>query len=300
MQENSTAQSPQSTSPAPAAKPRPDEKRTLQVSFPIESFLLFAGQEESSDADLMSILLNYNAVRLAVKFRDENGHDRFAARASTIAAIDGVPNDYESKNPEHNLVIVGAYLAHLILPSAKAALKNFDRLQAFTEKHKNKFGGSPWACVHRDLLFEVRDGSGIHPREFRVLCGISSIIGTKKFKRITRPFIAMRAAGFKSSAVVSALAEKHQVDLLTDWKVTDTVKKLRRRNLLNVCRPNKRETFYAERHRCSQGDLEKMVIARKTRGKLTDAGFTQRDANVSQAVKALLGGRPSQPQFNLH
>lgn len=193
----------------------------------------------SKTADL---LISYSIVEFAKKLEvielDENDIDKIENY------IDD--NKLNVKTEFDNYIILALIKLNIDIGSLQSVKKEHLELRKHVTEFENKYGADCKVKIHKDLLFEVRDKK-FNERLFRVYCGIVSIIGKKKFVRITNKRISYTMMGFKSEKVYNS--EKSKYKLMTSRQIKTCTNKLTEKNFIARLTYRNRMTFYSTAYR---------------------------------------------------
>ncbi|NGP75618.1 hypothetical protein G3570_03170 [Balneolaceae bacterium YR4-1] len=122
----------------------------------------------------------------------------------------------------------------------------------------------PKIRVRFDILYDYRMGK-ISDSQFRVFCAILSIMGRKKFARISYDHIKYRAAGFRSK--IKFIKYQRLVggkyDFFSDRKIAYAVRKLEEKCLITTLVYKRRLKYYSVR--LDINELFKLVADSKSR-----------------------------------
>jgi len=189
------------------------------------------------------LLIGYGITEFAKKLEKKielEDHD--------IDNIENYINDnnlgYVNEDDYH--IILSAKKLRIDIGSISNIKSNHSVINNFIINFERKHGTDCKVKVHKSLLFEVRDGQ-FDERMFRVYCAILSIIGNKKFVRITNSRINYRMLGFKSVEVY--YKEKPKYKPLTARQIKTTTDKLSERNFFSKITYRNRLTFYSTAYR---------------------------------------------------
>lgn len=190
------------------------------------------------------ILISYSIVEFAKKLENEielNDDDD-----------DKIENYIEENNlkksifPIDNFIILSAIKLNISISSLHWTKKQHSEINNYIINFENKYGTDAKVKIHKDLLFEVRDEK-FNERLFRVYCGIVSVIGSKKFVRITNKRISYRMLGFKSEDIY--YKEKSYYKLMTARQIKNCTDKLCEKNFFARLTYRNRMTFYSTAYR---------------------------------------------------
>lgn len=190
------------------------------------------------------LLISYSIVEFAKKLENEielNDDDD-----------DKIENYIEENNlkksifPIDNFIILSAIKLKISISSLHWTKKQHSEINSYIINFENKYGTDAKVKIHKDLLFEVRDEK-FNERLFRVYCGIVSVIGNKKFVRITNKRISYRMLGFKSEDIY--YKEKSNYKLMTARQIKNCTDKLSEKNLFAKLTYRNRLTFYSTAYR---------------------------------------------------
>ena len=190
------------------------------------------------------LLISYGIVEFAKKLEKEielNDDD-----------YDKIENYIENNNlkksifPIDDFIILSAIKLNISISSLHWTKKNHSEINSYIINFEERHGTDAKVKIHKDLLFEVRDKK-FDERLFRVYCGIVSIIGNKKFVRITNKRISYRMLGFKSEDIY--YKENLNYILLTARQVTTCTDKLSEKNFFGKLTYRNRLTFYSTAYR---------------------------------------------------
>ena len=193
------------------------------------------------------LLISYGIVNFAKKLEKEielNDDD-----------YNKIENYIENNNlkksifPIDNFIILSAIKLNIDIVSLHWIKKNYSEINNYIINFELQHGKDAKVKLHKDLLFEVRDKK-FDERLFRIYCGIVSIIGNKKFVRITNKRISYRMLGFKSEDIY--YKEKSNYKLMTSRQVRTCTDKLSEKNLFAKLTYRNRLTFYSTAYRGKQ------------------------------------------------
>jgi hypothetical protein len=157
-------------------------------------------------------------------------------------------------------------------------------------KWEAKHGASPQVRISSPWLFDAINRGLWTEREFRVLVGIYSCIGTKPYAKVGWPMARARAAGLKSPSLVSVVTEQERGPLYSRFQIARTVDELRARSVFARAVYKRGETFYS--NKATPDQLWDMIAKRKLKKVQLGAADAARDvartAQITEALKASL------------
>ncbi len=123
---------------------------------------------------------------------------------------------------------------------------------------------SPKVRMTSKTLFEVRDGGSMSWREFRVLAGLYSVLGSKAYSVVPLSMIHARCCGCSSQRMLAVEVYNKEVDPLSIKQVRLTVEKLWMLKWFARVTPDPhgRATYYS--HRMTEDELMDRIFARRT------------------------------------
>lgn len=145
-----------------------------------------------------------------------------------------------------------------------------------------------------NYLFEIRNESMLTEREFRVLAGIYSVIGSKEFAKIGWPMIQARASGHLSVGN----PKRYLGPVYSRSQIEKAIKELLDRKFVSSFTYNKGERFWS--HRLLPPELASAVATAKTwairaheeraalNAKMSTAIATRIHANMGPSAKSKL------------
>lgn len=212
---------------------------------------------------ITGMIISYGLVEYAMKLKNEwslNDRERNEIeeyiRKNRLTAYIG--NDIFDRYIVLSAINIGIDIANL--EKTKLSHKELDNYRA---RFENVYGTDAKVKIHKDILFEVREGQ-FDERMFRVYCGVLSVIGDKQFVRITKERIMYAMLGCKSEKVFQRFEQNYK--LLTERKVKTTIDKLRDRGFFDCITYGKRMTFYSTKFR--EAALQSVVAEAIAKNKL--------------------------------
>src|SRR5262249_27961165 len=136
--------------------------------------------------------------------------------------------------------------------------------------------------------WEAHDNTGLTYRELSILCAINSVIGKRHCKpiRITERTIRVRAAGYKSSAVLNrelARRPSRTMQLMTPNQVRYTLEKLHARRFFARARVGARTVKYMIG--MSDTKLRELLRQSETRFSRFRAERAQKDQELMRMIR---------------
>jgi len=232
--------------------------RTDNIYFPL-CFLSYVSEEQREEIaripgamavpeirHIAGKIISFGLVEYAKKLKNEwllndcerNEIEEYIRKNKLIAYIG---NDIFDRYIVLSAINIGIDIANL--EKTKLSHKELDNYRA---RFENVYGTDAKVKIHKDILFEVREGQ-FDERMFRVYCGVLSVIGDKQFVRITKERIMYAMLGCKSEKVFQRFEQNYK--LLTERKVKTTIDKLRDRGFFDCITYGKRMTFYSTKFR---------------------------------------------------
>jgi len=143
-------------------------------------------------------------------------------------------------------------LLNVSVPAPEHSLREGKKLRA------QYLGGTPdaWVRVKAGWLWGCHNDDAPSWPEFRVLCGVYSVIGEKPFARVSAESLRFRSAGARSKAVWD-LAKHHP--LLGEKEVRLVVDRLELRGFFARFCYRRRITFYS--NKLGRDELAKLALA---------------------------------------
>jgi len=165
------------------------------------------------------------------------------------------------------------------LKSEERTRRRFQEMQ----RHLDKQPVNAARCtvrISRDLCFEVRDGKGMRERDFRILCAMRSVIGQKRFCRISREWLRIRSIGHLR---MEDLSPTEGACLPTIGEVRTSLRRLQ--GFYASVRPNPWQTYYSTAG-MTPTQLADAVFALKTKALRTAADRRLVDEDLQRRIKA--------------
>jgi len=197
-----------------------------------------------------------------------------------------IPSDYREAKSDHVAAMFGAQEIGINVGSVVTALRHWHQLSDFQNQFQAQYGPDAQVRIKKDLVFEVRDKTGISYREFAVLCAVLSYIGAKKYPVcITRQAIQCRMLGYKSPSIMCTEIAKRKdgAKPLTFRQINYTLDRLHERQFFARARANKRQTYYSIR--MTQDQLESALLESKSYSQGFHERRRQRDAELIARIK---------------
>lgn len=150
-----------------------------------------------------------------------------------------------------------------------------------------KYGRSPFVRLRADILYDMKTGSRMSWREFRVLAGIYSVIGAKNYPVLIRlSMIDARHCGFAGREMLGkGVRNGDCLDRLTPKQLRGTVEKLwQQRWFARVTPdPHGRKTYYS--HRMTDDEMREKLFDKAIRAPAFRAKMRAKDQLLAQRIE---------------
>ena len=225
----------------------------------------------------MSAIVDYCIVTTGCELRDRKAADEI--REVINGRRDKHPVGFKATHPDHQAIALGGHALNVQGGSATGILRNFAAVRDYFNTFSAKHGKQPYVSIWNELVWEVINKRGMSWREFSVLCGLYSWIGSRRKAYVTRSVIQSRALGYKSRGVMNAeLANRTDgAKELTLAQVNYTLDRLHERQFFARVRRDPWHTYYSVS--LSQDQLEKALLDSVS----YKAGFHQRRVTRTSA-----------------
>jgi hypothetical protein len=182
------------------------------------------------------------------------------------------PYGCDIKNRTDRAYLVGANVLNVVGGSVPDAVNTHGDVSAYCREYEAATQGrDAQVRIKTSLIFETRDGS-YDARQFAVLCGLYSLIGSKPYPVVCRrEVIALRAYGYKSKAAMDAWNARRankEEKLLTVDQIRYTLDALEVSGWFARVQASKRNVYFS--HRMTREQML-MKLANKIRIKAKPA-----------------------------
>ena len=221
--------------------------------------LLSYNNEKNNKFDKYNLIMDCSIVRWAKiisgKLGDE-GIDEYEDKIDEyFEELNGEDNTkntsvigYDESNL-HKCIIIACIELGINIYDISATIREYDTAQAFINKYEGNYGNDALVKLHKNLLFDVVNNK-FNERYFKIYCAIISLIGKKKYRKITVNEIRYRMNGYKKKEIFEIEKETNKnIEILTDSQITTITKKLKKYNFLDRETVKRRFTYYSKKLR---------------------------------------------------
>jgi hypothetical protein len=164
-------------------------------------------------------------------------------------------------------------------------------VQKHVDGWEKRHGSDPLVRIRSSLCVQLREGTGISLREFRVLAAIYSSIGSKKYPvAIPQRMIAARVAGCKSEKVREVESQRrdaaNELVQSTPKQLRHTIQRLHELRWYSRVTPHPRGrvTYYQHLARFTEDDIRAHLLKKHT----YRASFSQKERDKNAAYQEQL------------
>ena len=185
----------------------------------------------------------------------------------------------------HQAALYDAEIIGISLGGLVSCLGRYHSLHGYVEAFEKTHGRDAQVRIKKSWLFNARDGNGLTYREFSVLCGIYSAIGSKELARVTQPRIRRCVLGYRSDAIMRVELRRRadRAKPLTERQLRDTISRLHRNKFFARCTVARRFTYYSIR--LDNEALRKKVEDRHTYPAFFHASQLAQDRVLTEKIK---------------
>lgn len=239
-----------------------------------------------NETDRAGAIISYGIVSTGLKLWADLDDEEKTQRRDGASVVEK-PKDFAEHRDDHMAVWIGAKAIGCTLHRMGATIQAYNELTEFRRCYELKHGTDVSVRIKRDVVFEVRDKTGMPYDEFAFLCAIYSCIGANHGPvRIVRESMKARSMGYKSAKILGAELHnrKDGRKIPTEWQVRSTVDKLHALKWFSRCHPSRRQTYYS--NKLSDDELREQVLKRKTYLAEFKARQRGKDAALAESIKA--------------
>lgn len=233
----------------------------------------------------LNAILDYSVVAAGLSLWQKLTVEKRAEflRGKTVSCRN--PNDSNTCYSLHCAALYGAHVIGVTYKNIEWVMERYKKLQTYVAAFEKINGKDAKVRIKKDWLFKARDCQGLTYREFSVLCGLFSAIGSKELSVVTRERIRRCALGYRSAAVMSAEFPK-RADLarpLTERQLRDTIERLHRNKFFARCTVSRRITYYSIR--LNSEAFRKKIFEIRTYPEFFRASQSAQDQALTSAIK---------------
>lgn len=189
------------------------------------------------------------------------------------------------ENETDQFIILSCIKIGVIPFDLRATKSNQKELKSYIIEFEKRNGQDCIVRVHKDIIFEVRDGK-FSELLFRVYCAVLSVIGKKAFVRITIKRISYRMQGFKDLKTANKEIAKSS-KILTDRQIRTLTDKLQNQGLIDKLTYKNRLTFYSVLYRGKALDkiITRSIITKQFKKQKGNIRNKKINEAVNEAIK---------------
>ena len=120
-----------------------------------------------------------------------------------------------------------------------------EETDSYIKQFQSKYGSDAFCLIGKELLYEVHRNS-FDMELFRVICAINSVLGRKKYARITKKTIRHRMQGYKTMEVLES-ENQFGLEMSSDRVLGRKIEILIDKKFITKFTYNKRQSYYSTR-----------------------------------------------------
>lgn len=125
--------------------------------------------------------------------------------------------------------------------------EGYNKAETYINEYESEYGKDAYIRVRIDIFNMLRSGT-MPERKFRILVGLYSVIGNKKYSAVTYEQIKYRSMGYKSRSVFeSEVKAASRKPLYSERQIGLTIGQLEIEGWFTSFRPNNRKKYYSIR-----------------------------------------------------